>query len=101
MTTTIKAPNAHAHAHHTASAQAFPLASNMYTISSAEITAIENEVSNATHEACIALHAAQCDAVQRDCYTPAARVEMVLQLAKLSASIERAGFAQCRRIAGD
>jgi hypothetical protein len=80
---------------------AFPLARNQCTISSAEITAIENEVSNATHEAAILLHNMQCDAVQRECYTPAARVEMVLQLAKLSDTVVRVGMNQCRRIAGE
>lgn len=76
------------------------IAREVYSMASSEVTAIENEVSNATHEACILLHTMQCEAVERTCYTPAARVEMVLQLAKLSNLIERAGFNQCRRISG-
>lgn len=80
---------------------AFPIQFNQYTISSAEVTAIENEVHNAIHEACIRIHANQCDAVQRDAYTPAARVEMVLQLAALSQAVQRAGYRQLGRIAGN
>ena len=75
-------------------------ARTMYSMASSEIAAIENEISTATHEACLMVHSMQCDAVQRECYTPAARVEMVLQLAKLTAAIERAGFNQCRKISG-
>lgn len=80
---------------------AHPVQFNMYTISSAEVTAIENEVHNAIHEACVRIHMVQCDAVQREQYTPAARVEMVLQLAKLSQSVQRAGYRQLAIIAGD
>lgn len=84
----------------TIKAPAFINSRTKYSMASSEVTAIENEVWNATHEACVIIHTLQCDAIQRECYTPAARVEMVLQLARLSTVIGRAGFNQCRQISG-
>lgn len=70
----------------------------IYSLRSHEVSAIANAVSNATHMACVNLHAQQCEAVGDSNISEAARVEIVMQLAKLSALIERAGFNQCNRI---
>ena len=69
----------------------------IYTMRQSEVNDVENVLSSAIHAACSILHTEQCKAVQCESHTPAARVEMVLQLAKLTASIERAGYAQLRR----
>lgn len=70
-----------------------------YPMRESEISTIASEISNATHAAAIRIHAVQCDAVENSNYTPAARVEMVLQLQRLSDSIQRAGFRQAHSVA--
>lgn len=69
----------------------------IYTMKQAEVCTVENEVSNAIHEVMMTLHTLQCDAVDRSTMTPAARVEIVLQLAKFGNACERAGYGQLNK----
>lgn len=69
----------------------------IYTMRRSEVNDVENVLSCAIRAALANLHSEQCKAVHCENHTPAARVAMVLQLAKLSTSIERAGYTQLRR----
>ena len=71
-----------------------------YGMSHAEQQAVANELSNAAHEVAIMLHTMQCDAIDRGTYTPAVRVEIVLQLqALLAAHVGKAERAAARVLA--
>lgn len=70
----------------------------IYTMRDSEVEQIVDNLINTAQRICTALHTAQCEAVENSAMTPAARVEYVLQLSKLTATVERASLMQCRTL---